>query len=167
MTELEEQKSPSDLIKEERLNATLQSIREAIATSEEDDGASLAKGLQGSREFLLDLAMKYYLERPSAKALEGILGLLAQLEGSLRSDRKEKAKKEEALSNAQSFNLMVEALEKINSSAITVPKFDLGNFVLDPTRSLLEAQPEVTFVPINEEELEQGMKLVDIDGQPI
>lgn len=92
--------------------------------------------------------------------------MLAQMEKTIRDDRKEKAKKKENENNALGFSQLMEALGNISSGNIKLPSFDMKDFILDPSKPLIDEEDK-SMEPIKLEELEQGNKLVDLDGEPV
>ena len=162
-----EDKPKEELVENPLLEAKLKEIRDAITAN--DEGNSLIESLQKNREFLLSYATNMYLQKPTRVGLlESITTLLSQMESSVRNDRKEKLKRDEQESNSVSFNQMMTAIDKISKGNIKLPTFEVNNFMLDPSKSLLDANSTEEFIkPINVEELKQGMELIDLDGNPI
>lgn len=160
-------KPEETLVENPELDKKLEEIRKAINAG--DDGSSLVNSLQNNREFLLKYAMNMYLQKPTRVGLlETITTLLSQMESSVRNDRKEKLKQDEQNNNTVGFHQMMEALDKIAKGNIKIPTFTMTNFLLDPNKSLLEANDGGEVItPINPEELKQGIELVDLDGKPI
>lgn len=151
-------------IKELEVITALEQIRNTIEQSEEDpDQKSLITAVQHNKYILLNYAMLAYQRNPTnPKMLESITSLLAQIEKTVRDDRKEKARAKEKEDDKLTFNQMMEAMKQISSGQIQLPVFNIGSFLLDPNKSLL---PENTTVnPITPAELEQGNELVDING---
>lgn len=148
------------------LNAFLAMLSKTIDPTDEDvEQVSLVTALQKNRQFLLQFAMRAYMEKPnSASLLEGVTSLLDHMEKSVRNDRKERSKKQESQDNKLSFQQMLEAMQMIKTGTIALPTFDVSSFLLDPTVSLVEG---LDVKPINEHELVQGNAVVDIDGNAV
>lgn len=144
----------------------LMALKKAIEGTEEDvDQTALVKVIQDNRAFVLEYAMQAYLDNPkNAHLLEGVTSIIAQIEKTVRDDRKERMKKKENENNQVAFSQMLEAMKSISSGAIALPVFDQTDFILDPTKSLLDL---VNVAPIKPEELVQGNEIVDLDGQPV
>ena len=148
------------------VNAVLALLSKTLEPSDEDvEQVSFVTALQKNRQFLLQFAMRAYMEKPnSASLLEGVTSLLDHMEKAVRSDRKERTKKQESQDNKLSFNQMLEAMQMIKVGTITLPTFDLSTFMLDANVSLVEG---LDVKPINEDELVQGNAVVDIDGNKV
>jgi hypothetical protein len=133
---------------------------------EDEDQNKLVDAIQANRALLLKYAMQQYLAKPgSASLLEGVTSLLGHMEKVVRDNRKEKAKKKEGEHNVVAFNQMLEAMKSISSGAIAVPVFEIGTFLLDPSKSLLGDNDNIA--PIKPDELTQGIQIVDIDGKAV
>lgn len=153
-------------IDDDNLNEVLELLANTLEPTEEDkEQVSFVVALQKNRKFLLEYAMKAYMERPSSANLEAISSLLSHMEKAVRDDRKERAKKQENQDNAISFKQMLEAMSMIKKGEITLPTFDVTNFILDPNVSLIEGVSGIK--PIQPQELQQGMVTLDINGAPV
>lgn len=163
----EEQNSGLTPEMENKVKGLMQSLSTAIRKDDEsDDQSHLIEVIQLNRALLLDSAMMSYLNKPGhSKLLESVISLLAGMEKAVRDDRKEAAKKKELLTNTVAFTNMLDALKEISTGRITIPTFDMGDFVLDPSKSLIEGDEEIG--EIKEAELEQGNFLVDLEGNRI
>ena len=148
------------------IETILMALKKAIEGTEEDvDQVNLVKVIQENRAFVLEFAMRAYLDNPkNAGLLEGVTAIIGQIEKTVRDDRKERMKKTENENNQVAFVQMLEAMKNISSGAISIPVFEHTNFILDPNKSLLDL---VKVAPIKPEELKQGMEIVNIDGQPV
>lgn len=146
--------------------ALLEKMKGAIAGTDEDiDQKSLVTIIQENRALLLKYAMGKYLENPkSASLLEGVTSLIAHMEKTVRDDRKERAKKADAQNNVLAFNQMLDAMNKINDGVVIMPHFDMSDFILDPSKTLL-INNDIS--PIKPEELVMGNSLVDLDGNKV
>jgi len=153
-------------IDDDNLNEVLALLQQTLTPTEEDqEQVSFITALQKNRQFLLQYAMKAYMEKPgSASLLEGVTSLLAHMEKAIRDDRKERMKKQENQDNKLSFNQMLEAMSMIKTGAIQIPIFDVTSFMLDPSVSLTDG---LDVKPINEAELVQGNQIISIDGTPV
>jgi hypothetical protein len=110
--------------------------------------------------------MQAYLDNPkNAGLLEGVTQIIAQIEKTVRDDRKERAKKKDSEGNRVSFNQMLEALQGIQKGSINLPVFEFTQFILDPSMPLI-ADADLTS-SINPAELVMGVMLADIDGNPM
>lgn len=155
-----------DLVGKEVDEALLEIVLSLTKTEEDVEQDTLVTSLQKHRALLLKFATLAYMKKPSsAMLLSSIMSLVGSMEKAVRDDRKERAKKEENESNQFSFTQIVESLNAIAQGAVITPTFELTNFILDPTKSLLDVG--VAFKPIKEEELTQGNSLVDAEGNPI
>lgn len=154
-------------IKELEVVTALEQIRNTIEGTDEDpNNAGLITAVQRNKAILLDYAMMTYMRNPTnPKMLESITSLLAQIEKTVRDDRKEKAKAKEKEDDKLTFNQMMDAMKQISSGQIQLPTFNIGSFLLDPSKSLLG--PAANIAPINPAELEQGNALVDIEGKKV
>lgn len=167
-----DQQSPTPMVDKKRridddnLNEVLALLQQTLVPNEEDtEQVSFVTALQKSRQFLLQYAMKAYMEKPgSASLLEGVSSLLGHMEKAIRDDRKERMKKQENQDNKLTFNQMLEAMSMIKTGAIQVPVFDMSSFMLDPSVSLVEG---LDVKPINEAELVQGNEILSLEGVPL
>lgn len=146
--------------------AIMEKMRKALEANPEDqDQTKLVTLIQENRALLLQYAMSQYLLNPkSASLLEGVTSLIGQMEKTVRDDRKERTKKNEAENNIVSFNQMLDAMKSISSGKIIVPAFDMSDFILDPGKSLLTS-PDIA--PIKPDELVMGNGLVDLEGEAV
>lgn len=161
-----EQDTPDRPVDDELVIALLQKLQQGITgTDDDEDQKKLVNAIQENRTFLLKYAMGQYLKSPkSASLLEGVTSLIAQMEKTVRDDRKERAKKKEGESNRATFNQLVEAMGKISEGSICLPMFESFNFALDPSKSLIE---NVDIKPISQGELKQGMQILDLEGKEV
>lgn len=161
-----EPKPPANTEPSLEMIAIMERMRKALQENPEDvDQKELVKVIQENRAHILQYAMGQYLQNPkSASLLEGVTSLIGQMEGAVRNDRKERAKKQDAENNVISFNQMLDAMKGISNGQIVIPHFDMSDFILDPGKSLL-TQADVS--PIKPEELVQGNELIDIDGNTV
>jgi hypothetical protein len=153
-------------VDDEKLNEIFALLGQTLERKEEDvEQVSFVTALQKNRQFLLQYAMRAYMEKPgSASLLEGVTSLLGHMEKAVRDDRKERAKKQENQDNVVSFRQMIEAMSMIKTGALVLPTFDVTSFMPDPNVSLVA---HLDVKPINDEELVQGNAVVDIDGNPV
>lgn len=153
-------------VDDEQVVRLLEMLRKGIESNEDDeDQKSLVTALQENRTFLLKYAMGQYLKSPkSASLLEGVTSLIAQMEKTVRDDRKERAKKKEGESNRATFNQLIEAMGKISDGSINMPVFDTSFFVLDPSKSLIDG---LDIKPISEGELKQGQQTLNLEGEEV
>lgn len=144
----------------------MERMRKALEANPEDvDQTQLITIIQENRALLLQYAMGQYLLSPkSATLLEGVTSLIGQMESTVRNDRKERTKKKDSENNIVSFNEMLDAMKSISSGQIAIPHFDMSDFILDPSKTLLFS---VDVNPINAAELVQGNELIDIDGNTV
>lgn len=158
--------------KKKRLNfdldaipAVIESLRLAMLGNDEDvDQEALVKTVQSSRAFLLEYALQAYLDNPKNPGLlEGVSQIIAQIEKTVRDDRKERSKKKEGEGNRVAFNQMLEALQGISKGAVNLPTFEFTQFILDPSIPLVNEA--LLKSPIRPDELVQGIVLANIDGE--
>lgn len=150
----------------DRMAEVMECLRRAMTGTESDiDQEELVKVVQKNRAFILEYAMRAYLDNPkSASLLEGVTQMFAQIEKTVRDDRKERAKKKEAENNVLGFGALMDALGNIANGSIRLPVFDLGDFILDPNKSIMQ---DPAMEPIKDDELVQGNSIVDIDGNKV
>lgn len=166
MDEQYEPKPPANTEPSLEMIAIMERMRNALAANPEDvDQTELIKVIQENRAHILQYAMGQYLQNPkSASLLEGVTSLIGQMEGTVRNDRKERTKKKDAENNIVSFNQMLDAMKGISNGQIVIPHFDMSDFILDPSKTLLTV---VDVSPIKPSELVQGNEIIDIDGNPV
>jgi hypothetical protein len=160
-------KPKADPLDMDKMGKVLEELREAMTGTEEDiDQEALVKMVQKNRAFLLEYAMAAYLDNPkNGELLGSVTSIIAAIEKCVREDRKERMKKKENENNALGFNQLMEALGKISNGAVKIPVFDMQDFILDPSKSILPGGGNVE--PIKDEELQMGNSLVDLDGEPV
>lgn len=156
--------------KEKELTEELQKIINEIGTTLQDPNDSqkngFVKALQKHRKMILDISSKAYILKPgNPKLLEAIGSILGAMEKSVRDDRKEKFKKDEAEENKITLRQMVEGLNKLRIGEVSVPTFVDTAFLMDPNKSLLEISPDMK--KIKQAELITGMQLLDFDGNVV
>lgn len=163
----EKQVKKADPGDSDKMKRVIEELREAMVGDEEDiDQIAMVKMIQKNRAFLLEYAMGAYLDNPkNGELLGSVTSIIAALERTIREDRKERSKKKENEDNAISFNQMMDALQNMNSGSIKLPTFDFGEFILDPSKSIIGDRK--FFNPINEHELDQGIQQLDFDGNKI
>lgn len=166
MDEQYEPKPPASTEPSMEMTAIIEKLRKALEDNPEDiDQTSLITLIQENRTLLLQHAMGQYLQSPkSATLLEGVTSLIGQMEKTVRDDRKERAKKKDSENNIVSFNEMLDAMKGISSGQILIPHFDMSDFILDPSKTLLTV---VDVAPIKPEELVQGNGLIDLEGNAV
>lgn len=154
-------------VMELEVEKALENIRNCLARTEEDpDQKSLVDAVQESKALLLNFATLSYIQKPNnPKMLEAITSLIAGIEKTVRDDRKEKAKEKEKEDDKVSFNQMLDAMKEISSGNIQLPSFNIGSFILDPSKSLTATSPTIN--PITQAELTQGNGLVDLQGEVV
>lgn len=165
--EFPKEKKKADPLDMDKMGKVLEELRIAMTGTEEDiDQEALVKMVQKNRAFLLEYAMSAYLDNPrNGELLGSVTSIIAAIEKTVREDRKERTKKKDSENNKMAFNQMLEAMEKIQNGGIKMPVFDMSDFILDPSKSLVAA--DSTMAPIQEGELVQGMQTVGIDGEAI
>ena len=162
----QKEKKKADPLDMDKMAIVIEQLRQAMTGTEEDiDQEALVKMVQQNRAFLLEYAMAAYLDNPkNGELLGSVTSIIAAIEKTVREDRKERMKKKESENNALGFNQLMEALQNISSGGIKIPVFDMKDFILDPSKSILQnAQVE----PIKDDELEQGNSLIDLEGNPV
>lgn len=154
-------------VMELEVEKALENIRGCLARTEEDpDQRALVDAVQESKALLLNFATLSYIQKPNnPKMLEAITSLIAGIEKTVRDDRKEKAKEKEKEDDKVSFNQMLDAMKEISSGNIQLPSFNIGSFILDPSKSLTATSPTIN--PITPAELTQGNGLVDLKGEVV
>lgn len=150
----------------DKMKVVIEELRAAmIGTAEDVDQEQMVKMIQKNRAFLLEYAMGAYLDNPrNGELLGSVTSIIAALEKCIREDRKERMKKKDQENNAIGFGQMMDALQNISNGGIRLPVFDFKDFILDPTKSIVNSRE---MEPIKDDELVQGSSLVDIDGNPV
>ena len=145
----------------------IQALQQGMNGNLDDiDQEQLIKALQNNRSHILQFALQAYINNPkSASLLEGVNALLGQIEKTVRDDRKERAKKRESEGNRLVFSQMLEAMDKIASGSVNMPSFEFTQFILDPSKPLVN--PDSFKNDIKPDELVQGIALVTIEGEKI
>lgn len=155
---------------EEKLNKELQNIIDELGKTLEDpedpQQRNFVKTLQKHRRMILEISSKAYIFKPgNPKLLEAINSILTSMEKSVRDDRKEKFKKDEANENKITLRQMVDGLNKLSMGEIKLPSFVGTDFLMDPTKSLMSLDPSMK--RIRESELSTGMQILDFDGNVV
>lgn len=157
----------SDKLIDEKINEVMTSIQKALNPNDEDaEQKSLIDAIQQHRTLILDISSLAFSKKPGdPKLLEAISSLLAQMEKSVRDNRKESQKKKDAEDNKVSFRQMVDALQSLSSGDIILPTFSNNRVFLDPNVSLTQVAPDLG--KIKDAEIEMGQQMLDFDGQPV
>lgn len=157
--------------KEKELTDELQKIIDEIGATlkknpDDPQQNGFIQSLQKHRKMILDVSSKAFILKPgNPKLLEAIGSILGAMEKSVRDDRKEKFKKDEAEENKLTLRQMVEGLNKLRIGEIRVPSFVDTEFLMDPTKSLMAVAPDMQ--RIKESELTTGLQILDFDGNVV
>ncbi|QCW23134.1 hypothetical protein HWC35_gp199 [Vibrio phage USC-1] len=152
---------------EETVRGILQALFKANQKDEEDPSQkALIQAIQKHRGLILDNATAAYLKRPNdPKLLDALNSLIGALEKSVRDDRKESERAKDKEENRASFNQLIEAMNTMNQTNITIPTWGEGSFIINMDEGLdelLDDQPK-----IRDDELEQGIAYLDFDGEKV
>lgn len=125
-----------------------------------DNENSVLKIIQKQRTLLMDIATTAYINKPNnSKLLDSINTINAQIEKSIRDDRKERLKDRELEDNKANFATFVNALSEISSGRIVMPNYGEHCLVLDPLAPIY--QDEDPDNEIKDEELYLGRQILD------
>lgn len=122
--------------------------------------STLINTVQRQRNLLLDIAMQTIINKPNnPKLMDSINTILAQIEKTIRDDRKERLKDRELEDNRANFATFVNALTEVSNGKIVMPTYGSGSFVLDPLAPIIRIEdPDDEIKP---EEIMQGHHIVD------
>lgn len=122
---------------------------------------NLINVVQKQRKLLLDIATKTFISKPNnPKLMDSINTVLAQMEKSVRDDRKERLKDKELEDNKANFATFANALKEISAGKIKMPTFEDVPLNFNPLG-------DDFFVPldlddaIKPEELVKGRQILD------
>lgn len=127
---------------------------------DKDSESELIRTVQKQRNLLLDIATQTFINKPNnPKLLDSINTILAQIEKTVRDDRKEKLKDKELEDNRANFATFVNALTEISAGKVVMPTYGNGSFVLDPMAPIIIIEdPDDEIKP---EEIAQGHMTID------
>lgn len=141
-----------------------------------DSESSLLNLVQRHRNLVLDIATQTYISKPNnPKLLDSINTILAQLEKSVRDERKERLKDRELEDNRANFATFVNALNEVASGRLEIPNYGNMAIVLDPLAPIINPNGDHS-MEIKSEELYQGHQILDakeieqtfdIDDEPV
>lgn len=116
--------------------------------------------VQQQRRLLLDIATTTFIKKPNnPKLLDSINTILAQIEKTVRDDRKEKLKNKELEDNKVSFGAFVNALNEVAAGKIVLPSYSGRDIAADFETPLIDlSDPDLA---ITDEELFIGRQEVD------
>lgn len=143
----------------DELIAQIQAVLSAGHSVENEN--SLIKIVQAQRTLLLDIATQTFITKPNnPKLLDSINTILAQMEKTVRDDRKERLKDRELEDNKANFATFVNALNEVAAGRLVMPTYGDMAIILDPMA------PVITFddnpdEEIKEEEWLQGRQILD------
>lgn len=150
---LQKEKEKDELI------AQLQEILDAGHSVSNEN--SLINIVQRQRKLLMDIATQTFINKPNnPKLLDSINTILAQMEKTVRDDRKERLRDRELEDNKANFATFANALTEIAAGRLVMPTYGDMAIVLDPMA------PVITFdddpdSEIKEEEWLQGRQILD------
>jgi hypothetical protein len=123
---------------------------------------SLINIVQKQRKLVLDIATQTFISKPNnPKLLDSINTILAQMEKSVRDDRKERLKDRELEDNKANFATFVSALNEITAGKISMPTFSSAPLPLDPFADAKLFETDNPDEDITEEEKFQGRQILD------
>lgn len=127
---------------------------------DKESESELIRTVQKQRNLLLDIATQTFINKPNnPKLLDSINTILAQIEKTVRDDRKEKLKDKELEDNRANFATFVNALTEISAGKVVMPTYGNGSFVLDPMAPIIIIEdPDDEIKP---EEISQGHMTID------
>ncbi|EBY9763896.1 hypothetical protein D5W64_12355 [Salmonella enterica subsp. enterica serovar Saintpaul] len=127
---------------------------------DKESESELIRTVQKQRNLLLDIATQTFINKPNnPKLLDSINTILAQIEKTVRDDRKEKLKDKELEDNRANFATFVNALTEISAGKVVMPTYGNGSFVLDPMAPIVIIDdPDDEIKP---EEITQGHMTID------
>lgn len=122
--------------------------------------SELVTMIQKQRTLMLDIATQTFINKPNnPKLLDSINTILAQLEKTVRDDRKERLKDRELEDNRANFATFVNALNEVAAGKLVIPNYGNQAFVLDPLAPIIRIEdPDEE---IKDDELYQGRQIVD------
>lgn len=128
---------------------------------DKENESKLVNIIQKHRTLVLDIATHTYISKPNnPKLLDSINTILAQLEKTVRDDRKERLKDKELEDNRANFATFVNALSEISAGRISIPNYGTQAIILDPMAPVITMEDDPDN-EIKDEELFQGHQHVD------
>lgn len=122
---------------------------------------SLIGLMQSQRRLLLDIATQTFISKPNnPKLLDSINTILAQMEKTVRDNRKERLKDRELEDNKANFSTFVNALNEISAGRIKMPDYGDMAIILDPLAPVVDLSDDPDS-EIREEEYVQGRQILD------
>lgn len=106
------------------------------------NGNQLINYIQKQRTLLIEIMLNNFMKRPNPKMADSMNTLLAQMEKSVRDDRKEAVKAKEMETSKETFELFSKSLNAVIDGRIHIPTFGKQSLILDPLKPLLP--PEQT-----------------------
>lgn len=152
-----------DRLKKEKdkdeLIAQIQAVLDAGHSVENEN--SLIGLMQSQRRLLLDIATQTFINKPNnPKLLDSINTILAQMEKTVRDNRKERLKDRELEDNKANFATFVNALNEISAGRIKMPDYGDMAIVLDPLAPVIQFDDDPDN-EIKDEEFVQGRQILD------
>lgn len=128
-----------------------------------ENETSLIKIVQKQRSLLLDIATQTFINKPNnPKLLDSINTILAQMEKTIRDDRKERLRDRELEDNKANFATFVNALNEVSAGRLVLPTFGSMPINLDPLADggtfFTTDNPDED---ISDEEMYQGRQILD------
>lgn len=156
--EVVEFEDEEDIPQEDKYMKCVQDIQDIFKKGySPDNGKRLVDFVQKQRSLILELMLQSFMNRPDPKMGDSLNTLMAQIEKSVRDDRKEALKAKELETSKETFELFSKSLGAVINGHIAIPTFGMQSLVLDPMKSIMS--PDVA--KIKPEELLQGNILVD------
>lgn len=97
-------------------------------------GNQLIEYLQRQRAILVEVIVENFLQKPNPKMADAVNTLLAQMEKSVRDDRKEALKGKELETSRETFELFSQSLTAVLNGEIKLPTFAHASLELDPLK---------------------------------
>lgn len=145
-----------ELSKHEKCVLDIQNIFDKGYTP--SNGNLLINYIQKQRTLLIEIMLDNFMKRPNPKMADSMNTLLAQMEKSVRDDRKEAVKAKEMETSKETFELFSKSLNAVIDGRIHIPTFGEQSLLLDPLKPLI-APSDAKFKP---GEFQLGRQEIDI-----
>lgn len=156
-------KSDNRLVQEKQKDELIAQIQKILSGGHSTEGEhTLLNIVQKQRGLILDIATQTFISKPNnPKLLDSINTILAQMEKSVRDDRKERLKDRELEDNKANFATFVNALNEVTAGRLVLPTFESVPLALDPFKGRSVFEPDDPDEEISEEEKFQGRQILD------
>lgn len=153
---IEDEKEETIETKQSKCIKDIQSIFDKGYTPE--NGGLLINYLQKQRSMLIEIMVNNFINRPCAKMADALNTTLAQMEKSVRDDRKETDRAKELQTSKETWDLFTKSLTAVMDGQLKVPTFGKIGLVLDPLKNEIDDFED----EIKDSELSQGIEKLDI-----